>query len=415
MPRVEVEIESLAKGGDGVARHEGRAVFVERAVPGDRLSIDLVERAGRVLHGLEAKVLRASPDRVIPACPIADRCGGCAWMHFDVAAQRRAKERIFGEALERIGGVDRGRLRLEPIVAAPVAIGYRRRARLHVRKGEVGYLREGTHELIAIEHCPILEPVLEAALPRLIGALRTHALLGRTREIDLVCEGSAWSFALHLDALSGVVRDRVERVVRATGARGAMILAPSALPTRVETPELGSLRPDVFAQVSAASNAGLVEAVVEQAGAIRDTEVLELFAGSGNFTLPLAAAGARVVAIEQAGPALGLLRASANRRGLGASIRIVEGDALDRGRALASEGRVFRTLVLDPPRSGCSGLGSVARGLGVERIVYVSCDPATLARDVGELAALGWQPVWARPFDLFPQTPHVEGVVRLEK
>jgi 23S rRNA (uracil1939-C5)-methyltransferase len=411
---VELEIESLSKGGDAVAHHQGQVVFVARAAPGDRVRVELVASDARSLRGHVLEVLQAGPHRVTPVCPLAERCGGCRWMHVAADAQANAKEQLFYDALERIGHVPRSALSAQPLVRAPQSLAYRRRARLHVRRGEVGYLREGTHELVAVDACPVLEPTLDKALRSLPQALRDAGLLGRTSEIDLVCEGAAWSFALHVDKLSGAMRSKAEVVVRQVGARGAVLLAPNESPARVREPELGTLRPDTFAQVSAGSNSTLVEAAVEQLSVREGQQVLELFAGSGNFTLPMASRGAQVWAIEQAGPALRLLRAAADRRGLGARVRILEGDSLTLAKSLSSEGRRFDALVLDPPRSGCSGLGPFARLLGVRRIVYVSCDPATLSRDVDELHRAGFAPKWAQPFDLFPQTPHVEGIVRLE-
>jgi 23S rRNA (uracil1939-C5)-methyltransferase len=207
----------------------------------------------------------------------------------------------------------------------------------------------------------------------------------------------------------------VEKLVAQVGARGAVLRIDKVAPLLIGKPVLGTLRPDVFAQVNAASNALLVAAAMERLRPAGGLRVLELYCGSGNFTLPAMAAGAQVVAVESAGPALGLLRDAAEKRGLRGQLRIMEGDALKLSQALAGEGQRFEACLLDPPRAGASGLGPSLRALGVERVVYVSCDPATLARDVGELRGAGFKAVWAQPFDLFPQTPHVEGLVLLEK
>jgi len=416
MARATLTIEGLAAGGDAVAHHDGRVVFVDRAAPGDRVEVALIERPGdRALFGSVVEVLERGAARVEPACPVAAECGGCRWMHVDLAAQAQAKSKIFASALERIGGLELSSLQLMPLVTAPDALAYRRRARLHVRRGKVGYLRERTHALVEVAGCAVLEPALDRALRALPQALRDTQLLARVTEIDLVCEGAAWSLALHLPKLTGAIRTRAEALVQRVGARGAVLVAPGVAPSLVAQPVLGTLRPDVFAQVNAASNAALVAAAVAQLQPRAGQRVLELFAGSGNFTLPMAAAGAQVVAVEGAGPALSLLRRAADSRGLSARVKIVEGDALARARALAADGQRFDAVVLDPPRAGCSGLAPVAHAVGAERIVYVSCDPATLARDLAELRGGGFIPRWAQPFDLFPQTPHVEGLVRLER
>lgn len=416
MATVELRLESLAKGGDAVAHHEGRIVFVDGGAPGDLARVELVERPGeRALQGRLLEVLEPGPARVEPVCPVAERCGGCRWMHLAPATQAEAKERIFYDALERIGRVPRAEFDAQPIVPAPSPLAYRRRARLHVRRERLGYLRERSHELVELQGCPVLEPVLDAAVRALPDALGKAGLLSRVKELDLVCAGQAWSLALHVDKLTGAVRERAEQLVRVLGAKGAVLLADGAPPALVGKPTVGGLRPDVFAQVNAGSNAALVDAAIAQLAPVEGQKVLELFCGSGNFTLPAAAQGAQVVAIESAGPALGLLRDAANARKLASKVRVIEGDALARAQALAADGQRFDALLLDPPRAGCAGLSPVAHSLGVKRIVYVSCDPATLARDVAELRDAGFVPRWARPFDLFPQTPHVEGIVRLER
>lgn len=416
MARVELTIEALAHGGDALAHHDGRIVFVDRGAPGDRVTVELTERPGeRVLHGRLVEVVQPGDSRVEPVCPVADRCGGCRWMHVAPSAQTFAKERIFYDALERIGRVPRASLDAQPIVAAASQLGYRRRATLHLRRERLGYLREKTHELVEITGCPVLEPVLDEAVRALPEALTAGGLLQRVKDIDLVCAGKSWSLALHVDKLTGAVRERAEQLVRKLGAKGAVLIADGLAPVMLGKPVVGGLRPDVFAQVNAGSNAALVEAAVGQLEPRDGQRVLELFCGSGNFTLPVAEKGAQVVAVEGAGPALGLLRDAANARGLASKVRVVEGDALGRARALASDGQRFDAILLDPPRSGCSGLAPVAHAVGARRIVYVSCDPATLARDVAELRDAGFTPRWARPFDLFPNTPHVEGMVRLER
>jgi 23S rRNA (uracil1939-C5)-methyltransferase len=416
MTRVELLIEALARGGDGVAHHEGRTIFVERTGPGDRVRVELPPGRDPVqLPAKDVELLAPGPARAELFCPVADRCGGCRWMHVTPDAQAEAKERLFYEALARVGHTPRESIDARPLVRAPAVRGYRRRTRLHVRRERLGYLREKTHELIEVTGCPVLEPELHAAVGKLGPALAEHGLLARVKEIDLVSDGMRWSLALHVDRLTDAVRERTEALVRALGARGAVLLAEGKGPVLIQKPVLGTLRPDVFAQVNGASNAALVEAASTQLAATPGTRVLELFAGSGNFTLPLLQRGAQVVAVDFAGPALGLLRKAADAGGQGTQLRIVEGDALEKAKLLAADGARFDAVLLDPPRAGCSGLGSVAVTLGVKRIIYVSCDPGTLARDLAELRGAGFLPTFAQPFDLFPMTPHIEGLVALQR
>lgn len=417
MEPVELQLEALGKGGEAIARLDGRVVLVDRGVPGDRVRVALREAEGRTLRGRVLELCEPSPERVAPACPIVERCGGCRWMAASAPLQARSKAQLLRDALERLGGLDLSAVEVRPLVSASPALGYRRRARLHVRKGRVGFLQEGSHELVEVQSCAVLEPTLDRALTRLPAALREAGLLAKASELDLVCDGDRWSFGIDVERLSGAVRSKLEAVVRTVGAEGAVVLErqPKARPQLLGRPTLGALRPDVFAQVNGASNEVLVAHALELLKPQPGEALLELFCGAGNFTLPLLAAGSSVVGIDSAGPALGLLRSRADAAGHGAALRFVEGDGLGRAKALAEEGRRFDALLLDPPRSGCSGLAPVLHRLGVQRVLYVSCDPATLARDLRELSDIGFRLRVVEPHDLFPQTPHVEAIALLER
>jgi 23S rRNA (uracil1939-C5)-methyltransferase len=381
-PAVELEIRSLAAGGDGVGRTaDGRVVFVPLSAPGDRVRVRLVEQKARFARGEIEALVAPGPARVAPPCPVFGACGGCAWQHLDYAAQVEAKRAIVHDALARIAGL--GELPPLAFTPSPQPYGYRGRARVRVERGQVGFRRRRSHELCAVTGCPLLAPPLDAALAQLAAAPPRG--------------GGEWELAL--------------------GAGGAVRVAPVAAGARGERLGLVAggerleLSPGVFAQANTLLLDALAQAVCDAAGA--GATALELYAGAGFFTLPLARRFERVVAVE-ADPAAArdLARnaaAAAARPGEARRVRVVEARvgpwlAAGEARALAPE-----VVVLDPPRGGVGEAAAEALArLPARRIVHLSCDPATLARDLAVLAARGWRLVELRGFDLFPQTPHVE-------
>jgi 23S rRNA (uracil1939-C5)-methyltransferase len=397
--RTRVTIDSLAFGGDGVARDEGRVTFVPGTAPGDVVEIEVeADRRGYARARL-VQIVEPSVHRVAPPCPhFLAGCGGCQWQHVALAAQRDAKADIVRRALRHVAAPET----VDPLSSPAPSYGWRRRARLRFRGGQLGYRARRSHRLVAVDACPQIEAPLEAAL-------------GPVREVLAASRGDVGEVSLLATA-----RGEVHVAVSARGVDAAALVGRAGI-VGVATPDgvagatevdLGDdagpfwARADVFAQVSAAGNQVLRRLVVEGvAGASpRDRPLLELYAGSGNFTRDLVALGARVTAVEEAPPAAALL--PRNVPGV-AAVLCEPAEA-----ALARLGAGFPVVVLDPPRTGLSP-SMPAHLAGAERIVYVSCDPATLARDLQLLR--GHRVVRVTPVDLMPQTFHVEAVAVLER
>jgi 23S rRNA (uracil1939-C5)-methyltransferase len=385
---------------------DGRVVFVEGGVPGDLVELEAVSLGKRMARARVGRVLEASSDRTPPRCRHFGICGGCSWQHIEYAAQLEAKRQIVRDSLERIGC-----LRLEgelEILESPDPYRYRARARLIEKAGEVGYRKRGSHDLVAIRECPILVPSAQAKLLALVDATSTGA---EPIEVGVRKKRRA---ELEWEILAGSTGTaELYRV----GARD-----DPGKPVQIEV--LGeSLRasPASFVQANSLLWDDLAREVVSQSlhGAdsqgARPRRLLELYAGIGFFTLPLARAGCVGDAFESERTALRDLAANLDHAGLSDRIRIVAGKVERRGdwkkRFAASD-----LLVVDPPRVGleASLRESIASG-GPQRVIYVSCDPATLARDLRLLTVGGYRVADLRAFDLFPQTPHVEVVMRLER
>ncbi len=387
---IELEIERLAGSGDGVGRGpDGRVVFVPLSAPGDRVRVALVEQHERFRRGRIEALLRPGPERSEPRCAVFGECGGCSWQHLSYPAQLAAKRAILADALRRIGRIELPELpEVEP---SPQAYGYRGRSRVIARGGRVGFRRRASHELCAVEACPVLEPELESALQQ----------LARSRPAD-----GEWELARG-----------------ARGAHSVRLPIPSAARAVPGAPERRSewriagevLRtsPGVFTQSNPALCEALVRAVHEACG--RGSLVLDAFCGAGLFSLGLARRFERVIALESNAAAIADLRANLAAAGL-ANVEVVEQRFEHWLEAGAGAANAIEVAVVDPPRAGLpdASASRLAERVG-RRLIYVSCDPATLARDLARILACGFELVSLRGFDLFPQTPHIEAVAVLER
>lgn len=392
-------VESLAFGGDAVGHGEdGRVIFVPGGAPGDDVEVEIEAEHKAWLRTRLVRVVRPGPTRVVAPCPVfVAGCGGCQWQHVDVAAQRAAKDEIVTRALRNLPAT------VEPIASPGPAYGWRRRARLRFRRGTVGYARHRSHELLDATVCPQLEAPLEAALEVVRAAL--GPVVEATGELELLVDGAG---AVQV-ALSGRGLEAVDAAAL-VGRAGIVSVIAGGRVHGAERLDLGDgphpfwARADAFAQASAPGNAALRALVRGAAGDVRGRRALELFAGSGNFTRDLLAAGASVVAVEESAEALALARANlapwAERTTF-----------LARPAEPPLPDGTFDLVLVDPPRTGLGvELAGALAALACPTI-YVSCDPQTLARDLAVLAA--GRPMRAVPVDLMPQTFHIEIVVTI--
>ena len=426
---VVVEIRSVDGRGRGVAEAAGRRMRVPGALAGERVRVRYRRRRKREDEGEVVEVLAAAPGRVAPRCPHFYGCGGCDWQHLDPDAGLRAKEAGVLAALAAAGAAPE---RVAPAIRGP-RFGYRRKARLGVRyvpgKGGalVGFREKSGNRLAVLESCAVLHPAVGprvGELRSLVGALDARE---RIPQIELAAgDGGAMLVFRHLDPLGAADRERLRRFAAASGLGVALqpggpdSLTPLAggvdLSYRLDRFGLDlRFHPLDFVQVNAEVNAALVERAVEE---LRPAgRVLDLFCGIGNFTLPIASRGAAVTGIEGDPRLVERARENARRNGLDRTARFETAD-LSGPDALApflAEG--VDRLLLDPPRSGAAeALRSLAGARAPERIVYVSCDPESLARDVGWLVrSLGYRLRALALADMFPHTSHVETVATLER
>ena len=382
---VELEIASLAAGGDGVARDAtGRVTFVPRTAPGDRVRARIVQQTKTFARGELIELLAAQASRVEPPCShFLEGCGGCQWLHVGRTEQLVAKQAIAAGALRKLEG-----LVVHPIATPAPALGWRRRARFHVGGGAVGLYQLGTHRIVRIDHCPQLEPALDAVLAKIASATppagELALLLGYAGDIA-VGTTRPWRGAERL-----VGTARIRGLTCGNEIHGDPVI-------EVEPGLWGG--PWDFAQSSADGNRAVIDLARVATGPGPGT-LLELYVGAGNLTRGLVADGWTVTASDVTRPA----------RPIGATY--LEGAA---GDVVQRVGGPIDAIVLDPPRTGAAeAIDGIVR-LAPRVITYVSCDQATLARDAARLVLAGYRATDAWPIDLMPQTSHVEIVLRLER
>jgi 23S rRNA (uracil1939-C5)-methyltransferase len=405
---LEADVVGFTHGGDGVARVEGKAVFVPGALPDERIRLRVVDDRKRWARAELLEVLTASELRVPPGSPQLHVCGGCDLQHVTPAGQRELKTRVVREQLERLGGLT------EPPVEACRSVGpdtgYRTHARFHAAPdGRLGFHRPGTHEVLPLERCPALHPAVVDVLAEVgddTGAaevtVRAHASTGAAAVVLRPGPGP-----LHLpDGAFDLLLEQPDGSHVAIRGDGVLREVVAGTSYRFDASS--------FFQGNTAGAEGVVAAVLEAVGDVGGALVWDLYAGVGLLSLPLAAAGAEVVAVEGHAPAVEWLHRNAEDAGLAEGLE-AHTEAVHRFTRAARKGEGALdppdVVVLDPPRTGAgTDVALDLAALEVPTIVYVACDPASLARDAASLTGAGYRLVRIVPLDLFPLTHHVETI-----
>ena len=427
-----LSVESLDQEGRGVARREGKAVFIEGALPGERVSAQTHRSKASYEIASLRKVHRESPWRTRPRCAHFGLCGGCSLQHFDERAQVAVKQRVLEDSLWHIGRVRPGQI-LPAIYGS--AWGYRHRARLAVRyvpkKGGalVGFHERKSSYVADMRSCEILPRRLSRMLLPLRVLVDGLSIRSRMPQIEVAIGGGA--DVLVFRVLQPLQPSDVERLRRFAADHAVKIhLQPGGPDSTIPLAEADEadlyydlpefdlrirFAPTDFTQVNHAVNAVLVRRAIALLAPEAGERVADLFCGVGNFALAIARSGATVVGVEGS-PAL-VRRAASNAaaNGLSAAAHFVERDLYRAGASLPAPGRFDRMLV-DPPRDGAIELVKSLEAGAPRRIVYVSCNPATLARDAGVLVReKGYGLSAAGVVNMFPHTSHVESVAVFDR
>lgn len=382
---VQLKIEKLTHGGNGLGEVDGKKVFVPFSAPGDVLEIEIVKDHGSYAEGCLLEIIELAPCRVEPPCPVFGECGSCQWQHISYATQLEWKQKILKETLERIGKVENPNVL--PTLPSPKEWNYRNRMMLHVdSKGRIGFYKPKSKEVVEFERCYIAEEELNNQLNA-----RRDEIAKRDRGISL-------------------------RMKHPGGDTSSCDVSP---------PGCEMVH---FAQVNNAQNEQVKEVITEWIGKVPHETVIELYAGSGNFTFPIATVADKVITLEIDGRAVKWAREHAENEGIkNITFHRLPSDRLRevfhpptlklrRGSAppKASLHKGHPDVVfLDPPRRGAAETIDAIIDLKPSIIIYMSCDPATMARDIRKLMESGWKFQKSLPVDMFPQTFHIESLTLL--
>ena len=427
----EAQVESIATGGAGVARLDGRAVFIPKTAPGDTVRFRITKDKGKYLLGELAKIIQAGPARTPPPCAHWSDCGGCALQHMEDQAQIEAKKRIFLDTLARIGKIELG-VTVQTIALPENANRYRMRARFQIRGSEIGFFAPGARRLVAIENCLLVEPPIMNALHQIRHLLQAEPKTRKVEAVEMTSLGSAQktSVGLYLHPLGH--RDKRNRKIdraaldawRKFAGENHFPLAASGGREPGEPPEWYAehqpdmehpglslaVSPESFIQPNRALNQILVKNVLEESGLNGESRVLDLYSGAGNFSCSLALRAKYVLGVEENPYAVADARINKEKNRLG------NVDFLCRTAQRLTEEKIVSkfggerpdVVVLDPPRKGALDAMPLILGLAPKRVAYVSCNPATFARDARELASNGYRARAAQVLDMFPHTAHLE-------
>ena len=428
-----VKIDKLVHGGKGLAHDGSLAIFVEGVLPGESVRIQLERVKKGYVEGHLLEVVTPSPHRTAAPCPVYGQCGGCQLQHASPTAQLELKRSILTETLVRLGGLTD--VDVPPLMASPEVYGYRNRARLAVvtpkgKTASLAYHEEGSHRLVPIAACPLLAPRLNEAIAHLNRALAGSGVLATVlQEVRLALSVTTGELMIQYEAERCTRRQAegwFERVrTGLAGLNGQVLIAGRGLQQRrwvdgetALTEQVAGLRlrcsDRSFTQANWRLNETLVETVTDWALTGQERaplRVLELYAGIGNFGLPIARGGALVTLVEANPAALADARYNARVNHVG-RCRFRQGPVeaiLD-----ASTPDEYDLVLMDPPRTGLSkeALTGLLR-LRPHRLVYLSCDPPTLARDLRAMREAGYRVTRLQGFDMFPQTMHIETLVEL--
>jgi 23S rRNA (uracil1939-C5)-methyltransferase len=429
---VAATIESLSHDGRGIARLNGKTTFIDNALPGEQVFFQYTFMRRKFDEGRAVEILDPSPDRVTPPCAHSLICGGCSLQHLDPAVQIQRKQAVLAEQLEHFGGLRPDRW-LEPLTG-PVT-GYRGKARLGVKyvdaKGDtlVGF-REKRNSLIAdLAQCEVLIPEVGHRFRDLRALINGLDCRRRLPQIEVARGDDAVALVFrHLDPLSPADQDALVAFCRENGLQCYLQPGNESTVHRV-WPEQGEERlyyrhpqadvemafhPSDFTQVNAEINRRMVPLALELLEVQAHHQVLDLFCGLGNFTIPAARRAAGVVGVEASDAMVRRGYENARRNGLeNVAFHAWDLDSEPKGQPWARQR--YERVLLDPPRSGALEMVRMMPQFGAEKLVYVSCNPATLARDAGELVARGYRLSGAGVMDMFPHTAHVESIALFDR
>lgn len=434
-----VTISKIVNGGYGLSETvDGKKLFVRHCLPGETVSVQITDEKKRIAFGHAVKICTPVSGRTTPPCPYYGKCGGCDLQHADYQTQLRLKETILEELLARSPVADTALKSgvLRPIVGADQPLGYRQRIRLKIDgRGKPGFTHFRSHKVIEVAQCQLAAEPLNTCLSSLRAQASFKSLAAVAEEGELLFDELSATVVLRLllkrpvrpadrrhalDLTAAIATlDRVffhGRKFAQEGPIGGEEAQSKLLGVTCDAAEPLTLRWEVggFSQVNQRQNLKMIELVQQGARPGPSDQILDLYCGMGNFSLPLAREAAGVIGIEGQGSAIRSARRNSEYNRI-TNCSFIKSEVASACRKLVDDGARFDLVVCDPPRRGLGSLAGLVGTLARRKVIYVSCDPATLVRDLQVLVDLGLSIKTIQPVDMFPQTHHLETVAVLEK
>ncbi len=439
-----VTIKKVVNGGFGLSHlPSGQIILVQRALPTEIVNVSIEKTKKNYLFGEIRQIVKPHQARRVAPCKYYSHCGGCNLQHCDTATQITIKKEILLDLLQRSSDARVRKavnLLLDP-VASPSAFRYRQRIRLQIDKhGEIGFRQFRSHKIASVNSCLLAEEPINKSLRKLSNLTDFHKLTSLATEIEFQLNPQSGKVVClfhfirkprpaDIGAARSICSDiqPVERIF--FSGENFPIMGPygeeETSPGRnllVRYPEIakGSTPLNLqweaggFCQVNLQQNKQLINIVLEFCNATREETVLDLFCGMGNFSIPIARQAKKLTGIEGQGSSIRSAKSNAVNNGLPNTI-FIKSPIHTGCKKLREQGSRFDCVIIDPPRQGTPALAADLAMLAKKRLVYISCDPATLCRDLAELAQAGFEIKKIQPIDMFPQTHHIETVVLLEK
>jgi len=422
--RAEVRIEKLVYGGSGLARLDnGQAVFVAGALPGERVAVEIIRKKKGVFEARLLDIITASPNRIIPPCKGEKECTGATWPNIAYPAQLKFKQEILLDTLTRIGGMRPARPL--PVLPSPRTDHYRLRTQFNVRQKDgaqhIGFFRQGSYDLVEVENAFLIHPLIDKVL-RAIRTLTNELPLLNEIHINATPSGEAHLLVFAeqsalppMDAFFMKLKDRTPEVIGITGfanRKKAFALGKNRLTLEIEGLTLLATEGN-FYQVNWEQNRNMVRTVLDFVDLKGNETVLDLYCGIGNFSLPIAKKAGAVIGIESGYSSVEDAKTNAALNGI-TNAEFIADDMQKGLKALIRRKTRAGVIVLDPPRAGAT-LKTLERVLAFvpQKIIYVSCNPSTLARDLKFFHLFGFRLDRLQPLDMFPYTYHIECVAEM--
>ncbi len=426
----------MVNGGFGLARlNNGQVILLRNSLPGETVLHTVHSQKKKTLFGRVDSVLDGHSSRITPPCPYYGDCGGCDLQHCRYNGQMQVKQEILNELFSRFS------ITVLPFVASPEQFGYRQRIRLQTEGDRTGFYAFRSSEIVAIEACLLAHPLINSVYKTIRLLKEFQTLCRNSSAVELLYNPgtNAITLLFHYqrpprpnDRKTAVLltekTDSLERIFFKGGGfsldgpfhrqdlqpGGSKTFSEEIAHGQNDTTYTVSWEVGGFCQVNLGQNRQLLKYVLKKVGSCRECDLLDLFCGMGNFSIPLASSAKSLTGVEAQGAAIRCAKLNGIAAGL-TNTDFIQGQVNDICVQFLQQGRTFDVTIVDPPRQGLADLVPTLAALTSRTIVYISCDPSTLVRDIASLLDANFRLIEVQPFDMFPQTHHIETVALLEK